>query len=312
MSFCIVLLSVLTLFFQRDHLRRQYLKTTQLERHNAVLNNAAPDPWQYRVLSEYLVEGALVVARRLSPERAAIVGFEAFRVAQQIAILAVAYLYYRRLGMTDRDSLIGLAVLTWGTSHALSNSDLSFNTYTDLLLYLLGALAIVRQRTGWLLLLTVIGAFNRETIGLLPLLVMWPLFEGGRPTSCHVRIAAASLVGYGLVFYGLRAYFGVRESEWGWTPGLNALAMNLRDERSYYLLAATLSILPLITLLRLRVLPAPLKAFFWILVPAWFAIHSVAARVKETRLFLVPFAVVFIPGALAPAAPPRETDQPSS
>jgi hypothetical protein len=44
--------------------------------------------------------------------------------------------------------------------------------------------------------------------------------------------------------------------------------------------------------------PRALKIFFWVVVPAWFGVHFFTALVAETRLLLVPLALVFIPGAL--------------
>lgn len=37
---------------------------------------------------------------------------------------------------------------------------------------------------------------------------------------------------------------------------------------------------------------------FWVVVPIWFTIHALGAVMAEIRLFLVPQAMVFIPGAL--------------
>jgi hypothetical protein len=84
------------------------------------------------------------------------------------------------------------------------------------------------------------------------------------------------------------------------------VAANLSDTRTVALLAATMNVLPLITLWRLRRLPAILRGFFWILVPVWFAVHAYIARLKETRYFLVPLAVVFIPAVLVTLGDERD------
>jgi hypothetical protein len=41
-----------------------------------------------------------------------------------------------------------------------------------------------------------------------------------------------------------------------------------------------------------------LKAFGIAVVPAWIVIHLFTAVLSETRLLLVPFALVLVPGAL--------------
>ena len=57
--------------------------------------------------------------------------------------------------------------------------------------------------------------------------------------------------------------------------------------------------MPFIALWRLRHWPAPLKTFGLAVVPVWLAVHLFAAVIAETRLLLVPYALVAIPGALA-------------
>ena len=44
--------------------------------------------------------------------------------------------------------------------------------------------------------------------------------------------------------------------------------------------------------------PRELKGFFWAMVPAWIVVHFPLSQVAETRLFLVPQFMVFVPGAL--------------
>ena len=44
--------------------------------------------------------------------------------------------------------------------------------------------------------------------------------------------------------------------------------------------------------------PLELRAFFWVIVPVWFLVHAFGSVMAETRLLLVPQAMVFIPGAL--------------
>ena len=60
----------------------------------------------------------------------------------------------------------------------------------------------------------------------------------------------------------------------------------------------TLNVLPLLSALSYRAWPLALKAILWSVVPAWLVVHFLGAMAAETRLFLVPCTMVFIPGAL--------------
>jgi hypothetical protein len=305
----VLLLSALTVWSQQQLLRNQYIKTVQERRHYDVLEGRAPNPWQYRILAEWVSEGFLRAARALDVQAPELWAFLGLRFLQQCALFPLALLYYRRLGIDTRGGLVGIAMLAWGMSHSISNSDLSFNTYFDVTFYLLGGLLILAERWAWLLPLTLVGSFNRETIGLLPLLAAWPVAARGRRgwSAVPLRTLAACLAVYTAVFFGIRLHFGWRPYDWGWEVGGPTYAMNLFDTRTLGLLAATLSILPLLMLLRWRELPAVLRGFFWILVPAWLLIHFGLARMKETRLLLVPLALVFVPAALAPKTEEQES-----
>ncbi|MBW2202094.1 MAG: hypothetical protein JRF71_14910, partial [Deltaproteobacteria bacterium] len=76
-------------------------------------------------------------------------------------------------------------------------------------------------------------------------------------------------------------------------------------------LFATLGIIPLLAVIGYQKWTKQLKIFFWVIVPVWFIIHLFGSVIAESRLFLVPYAMVFIPGALLfaqkSAAPDRES-----
>lgn len=307
----ILIVSALSVWFQKEHLGNQYIKTVQERRHYDVLEGRAPNPWQYRILAEWVAEAFLRAARASGVRPPELWAFLGLRMLQQCALFSLALLYYRRLGIETGGGLVGAALLAWGMSHSIHNSDLSFNTYFDVSFYLLGGWLILTERWAWLPALTLVGAFNRETIGLMPLLAAWPLVTRGRDglAAVPVQPVAICLAVYAAVFLGIRLHFGWRPYDWGWEVGADTYAMNLLDLRTLFLVAATVSILPLVLLLRWRELPAVLRGFFWILVPAWVLIHFGLARMKETRLLLVPLALVLVPAALVPP-PPREQAPP--
>jgi hypothetical protein len=302
-------LSLLTVWFQKEHLTLKYLENEQAQRHAAVIDARAPSPYQYRVFAEIVAEGFLEGARRLGLRRPEVKAFLFLRVLQQVLIFSVAVACFRSLGLTLRERLLGIAFLGAGMAHTVHNSDLSFNSYFELLFYLLAAWAVSAGRDPWIIPLSFAAALNRETAGLLPLLVLWPLATnpgGWRQHRRRMAIALGGLLAFGAVFIGLRVYFGLRPGDWANPWGLENVAANLSDTRTVALLAATMNVLPLITLWRLRRLPAILRGFFWILVPVWFAVHAYIARLKETRYFLVPLAVVFIPAVLVTLGDERD------
>ncbi len=103
------------------------------------------------------------------------------------------------------------------------------------------------------------------------------------------------------MFGGLRFILGWPATAWRdhWGPwGWELVAVHVSSLHTWVFLALTLSILPLLTLWEFRLLPSQVQGLFWLVVPLWFAVHFASALVNETRLFLVPVALVFIPGAL--------------
>jgi hypothetical protein len=194
--------------------------------------------------------------------------------------------------------------------NALNNSDLSFNTYTDLLFYLLAAWMVLKNEYRFFLVLVALAALNRETSGLMCVLPLAPLVaEPKRMWSLRrkeVATTALALALYGVIFIALRIWIGPDQNrndwqaDWGYHVGLHQLIVNLTAKRSVLWLMATFSALPLLMLPNWRGMPAVLRSFAWLLLPAWLTIHFLMVRANETRLFLVPIAVVIIPAALYP------------
>lgn len=285
-----------------------YLEQDQLARHQAVLAGNAGDPWQYRILSAYLVQGALDVCQSLSIPHPAATAFIAFRIAQDTLILLLASAYYRRLGLRLPAALLGMALLAWGMSYSHFDSDLQFGTFFDLLFYLLAGLLILQRRFLWIIPLTALAALNRETSGLIPfLLLAVGLFALPRPSRRRtLPIFAAAFGLYLAIFFGLRLAYGAQTPilPYGHTAGLDLLGYNLLRPVTWSRLVATFSIIPLVALIGWRRWTPHLRLFFWALVPVWLGVHAVAAVLAETRLLLVPQALVFIPAALLALNPP--------
>jgi hypothetical protein len=293
---CVFVLATLTLFVQLKYLGLRYIETIQLDRHRAVLTNSAPNPWQYRVLSELIVEGTILGAQATRVPRPVVVAFASLRLIQNILLFWLVSLYFRQLGLNGAATLLGLGILCWALLQSNVNSDLSVNTYFDVIFYIVAALAILKGRFTIILPVTVLGALNRETSALIPALL--GVSVGWRSRRAAV-LTGISLAAWILIYLSLRLYYGTG-APWPWPhrPGLNVLGRNLTSITVANHLIATVTVLPLLVLLRLRHLPMPLRLWFWALAVPWFIGHLSLALAEETRIFLVPVILVLIPGAL--------------
>lgn len=275
---------------------------SQLTRHQSVLEGRAGNPWQYRVFAPYLVELVLKLFERLHVPRHNAAAFIAFRVIQDTLILLLSYAYYRKLELSLSYALIGMALLAWGMSYSHHNSDLQFNTFFDIIFYLLAGLCILHRRFIWLVPITALAALNRETSGLIPFLLLGVSVFALQKGSLRkvMPVFTTAFVAYVAVFVGLRLVYGSREfmAPHGHYPGLDLLWFNVSRAVTWQRLIATLSVVPVVAMIGYRKWPLELRAFFWVIVPIWFAVHAVGSVMAETRLLLVPQAMVFIPGAL--------------
>jgi hypothetical protein len=147
-----------------------------------------------------------------------------------------------------------------------------------------------------------LAALNRETSGLIPFLLLAVSVFVHREGAWRkvMPVFTSAFLIYVAVFVGLRLFYGSRELlvPYGHHPGLDLLQYNLFRMVTWRQLIATLSIIPFIAVIGYYRWPFHLQVFFWVIVPIWFLVHAVGSVMAETRLFLVPQAMVFIPGAL--------------
>ena len=283
---------------------QQFIEVDLRERHDAILDRSQGDPWRYRLLSEWGAEGALRAADLAGFAKPAVVGFLGFRVLQNLVIFWLMWLFLRKLGIGWFESLLGLGLLAWGFTQALHHQAMSFNTYGDIAFYLAGALLILHRRWWWVVPLSVLAAVNRETSGLIPVMLMalaWPLGWRGEEGRRALKIGGIALVAfaatYGIVRLAVGPGFFIEAD--GKSPGLELLDHNVARGMTWDFVFQTLNVLPLLALLAWRHWPPELKAFGVAVAPAWIAIHLFTAVLAESRLLLVPLAIVFIPGVLA-------------
>src|SRR5687768_5851199 len=181
----------------------QYERFKNFKAHNSMFFN----PWQYRVLCPYMIEATYQVFDHTlfnlvdfskvsvnppqnSGEKNPVtqklieqsgnaeffkynIVFVLFRFLQHVAIFYLAFRYFR--AFTDNRALafLGIMLAALFMGNAVADSDLSFNTYMDVILYLsLGIVIMESLSYWWVVALTVIGAFNRETSLLIPVIFL--------------------------------------------------------------------------------------------------------------------------------------------
>jgi len=239
--------------------------------------------------------------------------FIAFRFLENVLVYALTYCLWSYFIKNDWLIFFGLLFLSLGIGNSVSVADLTFNTYIDNILYLLTACIVVyRYNPWWIIPITIIGAFNRETSIMIPFLffisqmdfssLQWrkPRLSSIRfPPSTTWIITAISYVLFFAIFVGIRRYYGYRTAQyWKVPPGLPMLKLNLLSAdgiKAYFEMIGTFSVLPFIILYRFRRFPALLRTWFIAIVPVWFLVHWLTVVTYQTRLFLVPTILIFIP-----------------
>ncbi len=309
-AFAILVLSVYTLgaqwvlLGQTNADRMAYLEDgRQMEYHTLFMEARTIDPWQYRVLAPSLIEGLMRLTEGL-PRHVAL-SFMSVRLLQNLLIFGLGYVYLQGFGLRPYTCLVGLSVGAHTLILAAYEQNLTPDTYFDVVFYLAAAVLLMQGRYSWVLGVVVLAAFNRETSGLIPLMMAAAvLVDEDVPRPKGYLLPLAGLLLYALIFVGLRVYFGPRETDTP-TPGMEALLENLTYPRAPIWLLATFGLWPFLALAAWPRSPAFLRALFVVIVPFWVGVHLLGSLVVETRLFLVPFWVVVWPMVLYGLEAPR-------
>ncbi len=273
----------------------------QIERHERWMAGDSEffNPWQYRVFSPMIVEVSVSIYQWVSGQKSSAIPFLIVHFLQMVIIIYLSHCYFTQLGIKNPFVLIaGLLILCYNISLSTYKSDLSFNTYFDIIFYLLAGIIVLKEKYKWVIPLTVVAALNRETSGFIPFMTIVPFTLENQKERIFVFIC--SLILFGVVFFAVRFYFGFHPAEGihGLTTPVEHLRYNFSFLKLYPLLLGTLSIIPLIVVFHLKKLNAHLFAWFWLIVPIWVGIHLIKSTVVETRLFLVPQLMIFLPGFL--------------
>lgn len=301
-SALVIPLTILTIKLQLDSLSGglSFLSDVQLARHTAVLTGQAPNPWQYRILSEWAAEAMIRLYQLFAIPNAFIPAFITFRLLQNAAIFLLAFALYKKITNSNLLALLAILILASSMKNAFYDNDLSFNTYFDVIFYLLAALLLLARNYYAVVVVMIFAALNRETSGLIPFLMAAAILDEPQPLLKKGWLVLLSAGIFAISFIGLRILFTDRPLyiPYKHPPGFPLLLYNLTRQFSWDQLFATLGLIPLIGLVYYFAWPRLWQRFFLILVPIWFAIHLFASVIDETRLFLVPQALIFIPGLL--------------
>ncbi|MEO5943132.1 MAG: hypothetical protein ABIP30_04370 [Ferruginibacter sp.] len=345
LCFCFALLSVYPIY------RNFYYSNGLLtyERHRAVIEKRSEfyNPWQYRVLCPYSIEAMLWVYNhtvdKVYPVEDKIhiniqsnsgitdetdqlmkllhtpgamkymIIFIFFRFIEHLFIFYLAWKLWSYFVKSKWLIFFAINFLALALGNAVAVADLSFNTYMDIILYLLAANIIVYKKNAMLLLpITILAAFNRETGILIPALyfisqtdftnfsvkkfnikrIIFPV------TKTWIYTAVLYII-FILIFIGLRMYFGYKpQQEWKAPAGLPMLKLNFLSAtgiKAYMELIGTFAVLPFIILYTFKKYPPLLCKWFLFIVPVWFAVHYLSVVAYQTRLFMVPIILIMIP-----------------
>lgn len=298
-----LILSLTTVFTQFRSTGRRFIDTTQLERNRQVLEHTAPSPDRYRILSEWVAEGSIRILGRAglsSPAEALFL----FRLLQNLIIFLLAAAWWRSLKLEGTRILIGLILLSWGMSYAFRDSDLDLSLYSGVIFLLAAALAAARKLDWWIPPLAAAASLNRESAFFIPLIYLAcraDCISGDKKEKSKIfSVFILSLGISAVIFFGLRRVYGWASLKhcWGNRAGLDTAVFNLTHSLTWAKLMWTVNILPLLCFFTWRNWPRRLKRIGILIIPAWIIAGFCYQWLSETRLILVPLALLFVPGAL--------------
>lgn len=345
LAFCFAILSIYPVY------RNFYYSNGLLtyERHRAVIEKRSEfyNPWQYRILCPYTIEAMLWVydhtVDKIFPIEEKfhfniestsgtndetdqfvklmqtpgamkyMILFILFRFMEHFFIFYLVWRLWSYFVQSKWLIFFGINFLALSFGNAVTAADLSFNSYMDIIFYLLTAnIILYKKNPYWLLLITPLAALNRETGMLIPALYFisqtdlsnfslkkFNISSIAFPAKNVWILTIINYIFFISIFIGLKIYFGYRPQQmWKVPAGLPMLKLNLFSAvavKAYMELAGTLALIPLIIVYKFRVFPPILKKWFLFLVPVWFAVHYVSVVAYQPRLFMVPMAMIMMP-----------------
>lgn len=276
-----------------------------------------------RALSRWAGAGAVRVATALRTDvfgdsleaagaarvPSAVAGFAMLRFAQNVLIFSLAGVYYRRLGFSLGAALLAMSLLGWALTQNHWDSHLALSAYTELLLALGVALLLLAGREPWVIPLVVLGALNRETGVLLPVLVLAAGLTRQPHVRCTRRHAAVAGIGFGtyaLVSLWLGFRFGQAPFAF---PSAHAVAAavtgNLLRPHLWLQVCAVVGILPLVVLGRGSHVPEFVRRVWWAAAVPWGIVLLCSTGPTQAAFLFVPHALVLVPAVVSALQAPH-------
>ncbi len=239
--------------------------------------------------------------------------YSAYRFATNLLIFVLLYLFLAKFTNNKWLIIFGLIYTSIILGNSVNDSDFTLHTYINCVLYLLGALIIISRKNDWyIVVLTIIGAFNRETSILIPFLyfttnINWSVWKENNlftnllsiVKSKHFLITIISGICFIVISVAVRIYYGYEEqTQWKVPAGIPMLKLNLLSAisiKSYFEMIGVFSVIPFIILYKFKQTSEILKIWFFSLVPIWFIAHLSLVVAYQSRLFLVPTLIIFLP-----------------
>lgn len=239
--------------------------------------------------------------------------FSLFRIVEHFFIFLLSWRLWNFFVKGKWLLFFGICFLALALGNSVAAADLTLNTYLDIIFYLLTANLIVHGwNRNWLWLIVPLAAFNRETAIMIPALYFisqtdfstfsftkWN-WKGIRFPKLNTWLFVGVLYLIFLsIFIGLRIHYGYQKPQmWKVPAGLPMLKLNLFSAvgfKGYLELIGTFAVIPFIILYKFRAFPRLLKKWFIFLAPVWFAVHYISVVAYQTRDFLVPIILTFLP-----------------
>ena len=264
-----------------------------------VFARTAGDLAQYRPFSHNLVVGL----RTLEGLQTDLTPYLHMRFAQCVLIFGLFYVYCGRLGLSHRARILGIGLVAGIMSLSLGRigpSTFSLDRFTDTVFFLIAAVLVLRGLELWIPPLMVLAIANRETAVMIPMLILakhgvgLDLLRRQSYRNPLVIALVAWIVG-AIVYLGIHAYYGPQTRSDASYFGPEMMLKSLRMPAQVVFFFAAVNLLPIMVLLSLRDADPFLRRLFWLVVPAWFAIHIWAARLGEGMLFLTPITLIIVP-----------------
>ncbi|MEO7176339.1 MAG: hypothetical protein ABIV51_10590 [Saprospiraceae bacterium] len=277
------------------------------------------NPWQYRILSPIIIECihfifchsidyVFSIKHFFPQENEEVIRyyiiFCLLRSFQNLIVLALLYSFYKQYIKDFRLLIFTLLLCVLFMSNSVYDSDFSFNTYFDIIFYLLAALAGLQKRPFYqIIILTALAALNRETSGFIPLI--YGMFYAGSLQQIFrnrrlMIVMALSTIAYCVIFVSIRQYYGGPATT-DWFPGFVAgVKLNFQMPRLPLSIMEPFGIVlifPFVALAWRKRTDLVFRQLALIVIPVWVLIH-LSLFIQEARIFLVPVFVILIPMAM--------------